>query len=251
MFLHAERRGQGPPLVLVHGFTQTRRCWGPEADALAVDHEVVRVDAPGHGHSSDVEVGLVAGARLIAEQGGSATYLGYSMGARFCLQVALDHPDLVRGLVLLSGTAGIEDDDERTARREQDRATAARLEAEGLDDFLDGWLRQPLFARLPPERSFREERRANSVAGLASSLRRAGTGSQEPSWHLLQRLAMPVLVMAGEHDAKFVALAERMAAEIGANATLAIIEGAGHTAHLEQPERVLGALRPWLAAHDL
>ena len=106
MSLHAERRGTGPRLVLVHGFTQTRRCWGPEVDALATDHELVLVDAPGHGRSADVVADLPTGAELIVDQGADATYLGYSMGARFCLHIALSQPARVRGLVLLGATAG-------------------------------------------------------------------------------------------------------------------------------------------------
>src|SRR3546814_15346533 len=125
MLLQAERDGAGPPIVLVHGFTQTGRCWGPEAEDLARDHEVIRVDAPGHGRSADVLAGLRTGGRLIADQGGRATYLGYSMGARFCLHVALTNPELVAGLVLIGGTAGIEDPDARAARRAQDLRTRA------------------------------------------------------------------------------------------------------------------------------
>jgi 2-succinyl-6-hydroxy-2,4-cyclohexadiene-1-carboxylate synthase len=251
MPLHADRRGQGPPLVLVHGFTQTGRCWGREAEALAVDHEVICVDAPGHGRSADHRVGLADGARLLADVGGEATYVGYSMGARLALHVALAAPDLVRGLVLLSGTAGIEDATERAARRAQDQQTADRLVAEGLEAFLDGWLQQPLFADLPADRAFRAERLENTVDGLVASLERAGTGSQEPSWDRLRTLAMPVLVLAGARDAKFVALAERLAREIGGNATLAIISEAGHAAHLEQPDGFLAAVQPWLTEHGL
>jgi 2-succinyl-6-hydroxy-2,4-cyclohexadiene-1-carboxylate synthase len=195
--------------------------------------------------------GLRTGGRLIADQGGEATYLGYSMGARFCLHLALSNPELVRGLVLLGGTAGIEDPDEREARRRQDLATAAHLEREGLERFLDDWLTQPLFASLPLERAFRAERLENTVEGLRSSLEQAGTGTQDPSWHKLGRLEMPVLVLAGADDTKFATLAERMATTIGANATLALVEGAGHAAHLEQPERFLAVLRPWLADHSL
>ena len=251
MFLHAERRGAGPTLVLVHGFTQTRRCWGPEVDALAADHEVVLVDAPGHGRSADIMAGLRTGGRLIADQGGEATYVGYSMGARFCLHVALTNPELVRGLVLLGGTAGIEDPAEREQRRQQDLATAARIERDGLEPFLDDWLAQPLFAGLPPERAHRAERLENTVDGLRSSLEQAGTGSQDPSWHKLHRLDMPILVLAGADDAKFAALATRMAEDVGDNATLALVAGAGHAAHLEQPERVLAIVQPWLARHGL
>lgn len=251
MFLHADRSGSGPPLVLVHGFTQTSRCWGPEADDLATDHEVIRVDAPGHGRSAGILAGLRTGGRLIADQGGEATYLGYSMGGRFCLHLALANPELVRGLVLVGATAGIEDPTERAARRAQDLATAERLRTDGLPAFLDAWLQQPLFARLPPERAFREERLVNTVDGLRASLEQAGTGSQDPSWHKLHRLEMPVLVLAGADDQKFTALGRRLAEEIGDNATFASIEGAGHAAHLEQPDRFLAVLRPWLAAHGL
>lgn len=251
MELHAERAGSGPPIVLVHGFTQTRRCWGPEADDLARDHEVVRVDAPGHGRSASVHEGLQAGGRLIAAAGGRATYLGYSMGARYCLHVALALPELVTGLVVIGGTAGIDDADERAARRAQDLRTADRIADEGLERFLDSWLAQPLFSRLPAGASFRSERLENTVDGLRSSLELAGTGTQEPSWDELDRLDMPVLVVAGALDEKFAALGERMATAIGPNATLALIPDAGHAAHLEQPEELLAVLRPWLTQHGL
>lgn len=251
MHLHAERAGEGPRVVLVHGFTQTRRCWGPEADDLARDHEVVRVDAPGHGRSAEVLAGMRTGASLIGAEGGTATYLGYSMGARFCLHLALASPELVRGLVLVSGTAGIDDAAERGERRARDAELADRIRATGVEQFVDDWLAQPLFATLPPERACRAERLENTVDGLRSSLEQAGTGSQDPSWHRLHELQMPVLVVAGALDAKFVALAERMAAAIGSNATLSVIPGAGHTAHLERPEEFLSALRPWLADHHL
>ena len=251
MGLHAEREGDGPAIVLVHGFTQTARCWGPEAADLATDHEVIRVDAPGHGGSRFIRADLDAGAAQIAEAGGAATYLGYSMGARFCLHVALSRPELVRGLVLLGATAGIEDPRERAERVLADAQLAHRVEVEGVEAFLGDWLTQPLFARLPPERGFREERLANTASGLASSLVHAGTGIQAPSWDRLHQLTMPVLVMAGAEDAKFAALAERLVTTIGANAALALVPGAGHAAHLEQPDAFLALLRAWLAQHDL
>lgn len=242
-----ERDGTGPPIVLVHGFTQTGSCWGDEARDLAQDHEVLRVDAPGHGRSGDVRADLVEGARLLGDAGGRAVYVGYSMGARLCLHLALIEPQLVEGLVMIGGTPGIEDDAERSARRDQDRLTAERLRTEGLDTFLAAWLGQPLFAQLPANRRFTEERRANTVEGLASSLELAGTGSQAPLWDRLTSLAMPVLVVAGALDTKFSAIAERMAAAIGSRATLAILPEAGHAAHLEKPAELLAVLRPWLA----
>lgn len=251
MPLHTERDGTGPRIVLVHGFTQTGRCWSPVDEDLAADHEVVRVDAPGHGGSSEVRAGLPDGARLIGDAGGLATYVGYSMGARFLLHLGLLAPSRVRALVLIGGTAGIEDPAARAGRRAQDLRTAQQIAEVGLEAFIDDWIAQPLFADLPASGSFRAERLRNTVPGLQSSLTRAGTGSQLPLWDRLPELAMPVLVVAGQRDAKFAALAERMAAAIGDNASLALVPDAGHAAHLEQPAAFLGILRPWLAERDL
>lgn len=251
MWLHAERDGSGEPIVLIHGFTQTRRCWGPVAEDLARDHTVVRVDAPGHGRSSEVMAGLRGGARMIADQGDEAVYVGYSMGGRYALHLALGNPELVRGLVLIGATAGIDDPAERAARAESDRATAARIRELGLLDFLHEWLAQPLFAGLDESGRFLVERMENTVEGLENSLLQAGTGVQDPTWDRLHRLSMPVLVVAGELDAKFTELGRRLVDCIGANAQLALVPGAGHTAHLEQPTHFLGILRAWLTDHGL
>lgn len=246
--LDSETEGIGPRLVLVHGFTQTARCWGPLAAGLAADHEVVRVDAPGHGGSAGLRADLRGTADLLAELG-PATFLGYSMGGRMCLETALCHPEAVEALVLVSATAGIDDEDERAARRASDEALAQRIEAEGVDAFLEDWLALPLFAGLPPEAQCLDERRTNTSAGLAGSLRLAGTGTQTPSWDRLGALTMPVLVVAGAADAKFTALAHRVADAIGDNATLVVVPDAGHTTHLEAPNAFVSTLRPWLAAH--
>jgi 2-succinyl-6-hydroxy-2,4-cyclohexadiene-1-carboxylate synthase len=249
MPVHVERRGQGPTIVLVHGFTQTGRSWDVVADALAVDHEVVLLDAPGHGGSGAVDAGLLDGAALLVDAVGRerATWIGYSMGARWCLHVALQHPEQVTGLVLLGGTPGIEDDGERAERRARDLATAARVADLGVDAFLEGWMAQPLFAGLPAERAALEDRRRNTVAGLRSSLERAGTGVQAPVWDRLPELAMPVLAMAGALDERFAAIATRMAAAIGPNAEVALVPQAGHAAHLERPEPFIALVRAWLA----
>jgi 2-succinyl-6-hydroxy-2,4-cyclohexadiene-1-carboxylate synthase len=249
--LYAEAGGAGPRVVLVHGFAQNRNCWGVLVTDLERDHEVVRVDVPGHGRSAAIESGLAGGGRLIAHTGGDGTYLGYSMGGRFALHAALACPDAVRGLVLIGAAGGIDDDAERAERRAADEARAAELERDGVDAFLANWLAQPLFAGLDAGTQFVGERRENTVAGLASSLRLAGTGAQEPLWTRLGALNMPVLAVAGARDEKFAAEAERLAAAIGDNASVALVPDAGHAAHLEQPDAFRTVLRAWLAAHDL
>ncbi|HEX6673499.1 MAG TPA: alpha/beta fold hydrolase [Actinomycetes bacterium] len=228
--------GSGPRVVLVHGFTQTLASWEPLAGRLRQRWRVVRADLPGHGGSGAVRADLPGAAALLGEAGLGA-YLGYSLGGRVCLRLALDRPDLVRGLVLLGASPGIAEAGERAERRAADEALARDLERDGVAAFLDRWLAGPLFATLPAGRAGRDERLGNSAAGLAAALRLLGTGAQAPLWARLPELAAPVLLVAGELDGKFAAIAERMATAIGPRARVALVPHAGHAAHLEQPER--------------
>ncbi len=251
--LFAERFGDGPRLVLAHGFTQTHRIWGGLDADLARERTVVAVDLPGHGGSASVAADLVAGSALLGEAGGSADYLGYSMGARFCLRLALDRPDLVRRLVLVSGTAGIEDAGERTARRRADDALAERLDprdggppADSVRAFVTRWVANPLFGTVPVAANALDERCTASAAGLASSLRLAGTGSQEPLWDRLGDLAPPLLVVTGARDVKFDLLGRRLVAAAGGPATHVVVPDADHAPHLQHPGAVAAAVRAFL-----
>lgn len=248
--LHVEFEGRGRRLVLVHGFTQTGRSWGPLTAALARHYEVATVDAPGHGRSATTAYAMVEGARLLGEAGGRATYIGYSMGARLCLHLAVSRPELVSALVLIGGTAGIEDPDDREARRAADEALADELEEVGVAEFVRRWLARPLFAGLDPEAAGVEARLENTVAGLATSLRLAGTGAQDSLWDRLGPLTMPVLAVVGEKDHTFRARAEAMVSLIGPNAEVALVPGAGHAAHSEAPAAFLAILHRFLDATD-
>jgi 2-succinyl-6-hydroxy-2,4-cyclohexadiene-1-carboxylate synthase len=248
--LHAEVSGQGDPVVLLHGFTQSARSWGPILPALARSHTVIALDAPGHAHSAAVATDLPSGADLMVEAAGrSAAWLGYSMGGRFALHVATRHPDAVTRLVVVSATGGIDDPAVRAARRQSDQALAAKAEAEGVAAFVAWWLDRPLFATLPRAAASVESRLGGTGAGLASSLRLAGAGSQQPLWSELGQLDMPVLVVAGSLDETYLAHGRRLVKSIGTNATMAIIPGAGHACHLEQPGAFLEVVSPFLDGH--
>lgn len=247
--LHADHAGDSsdPTTVLVHGFTQTRRSWGRLVPRLvAAGHHVVAVDAPGHGRSAGHRTDLVEGALLLGEVGGRAAYVGYSMGGRLALHLAVERPQLVERLVLVGATAGLDSDEERAQRRAADEALAADLERDGLDAFLARWLANPLFATLPDDAAGVEERKENTVEGLATSLRLTGTGTQRPLWDDLPHLTVPVLFVVGELDTKFTALAQRMRERWGGEATVEVLAGAGHACHLERPDAFLDVLVPFL-----
>jgi len=239
------RRGAGDPVVLIHGFTQTQASWGPIGDRLAGGHEVITLDAPGHGAAADWAADLWDGAREMGRAAGRATYIGYSMGGRFALHLALEEPDLVTRLVLISTSAGIGDPDERAQRRHHDEVLAQRVEREGVEAFVTWWLDQPMWATLAPHAAGGADRLANTPAGLASSLRLAGAGTQEPLWDRLGELAMPVLIIAGGLDARYVAAAARLGEAIP-RSEVTIVSGAGHACHLERPDEVAAVVGSWL-----
>ena len=246
MTLASTRTGSGPRLVLLHGFTQTSRSWSTITAQLAARHEVVAVDAPGHGGSGDLDADLWGAADLLVEAGGDATYIGYSMGARIALHAALAHPTSVRRLILIGATPGLRSADERAERRAGDEQLAQFLEQEGLERFLERWLANPLFAHLDPEAAGVDDRLRNTVAGLARSLRHTGTGRQDDLWPRLAELTMPVLLVAGSLDTKFASIAGQMASAIGPNAERILVGGSGHAVHLERPAEFITAISAWL-----
>ena len=224
-------------MILVHGFTQTADSWGPVIAALPPDVDALAVEVP---EARDFDTT----AAVIGARGDRATYVGYSMGGRLCLALALDRPDLVQSLVLVSASPGIADERERATRRATDEQLAHDVERDGIDAFLNRWLAQPLFASLPRELAgVDERRRGNSVERITHQLRALGQGAQPSLWDRLPELLMPVLLVTGAYDRKYRDLAATMAAAIGDNARTATVATAGHALHLEQPAALAALLR--------
>lgn len=198
------------------------------------------IDLPGHGMSSSVETGPWETARLLGEAFGRGIYVGYSMGARICLHLALSYPELVETLVLISASAGIDNDNARQARKSSDDEMAKTLDEERPDfaTFLERWTEQPLFSTLPDEAKMTEQRMTNTPSGLASSLRLCGAGACDPLWNRLGTLKMPVHCVAGTLDNRYTYYALRIARLIGTNATVSLIQSAGHACYMERPKLV-------------
>ncbi len=235
--------------VLAHGFTQTARSWDTFCellDARLPDNDMLAVDLAGHGDAAPpADSDLWASADRLVEAGGAGTYIGYSMGGRVALHGALSHPDAIERLVLIGATAGIDDPDERVARREADGLLADRIETIGVEAFIADWLANALFAGLTEATALRDDRLRNTSGGLAASLRATGTGTQSPLWDRLGEIRCPVLVLVGEHDAKFTALGQRLVGGL-ADAELVVIPDAGHSVHLEQPVATADAIAEWI-----
>lgn len=238
--------GSGEPsIVFVHGFTQTRESWRPCAERLGARHRCVLVDAPHHGEAQSIDVDHDEAARLVADTARGSVLVGYSMGGRLALAAAVASSSSMRALVLVSTTAGIESDAERSVRRADDDALATRITSIGTDAFLTEWLQQPLFVGSCRDDVEVDSRRSNAAESLARSLRRCGAAEQAPVWNDLANVTIPTLIVAGARDAKYVGLANRLH-ELIADGEMAIIEDAGHAAHLDQPDRFTELLEDFL-----
>jgi 2-succinyl-6-hydroxy-2,4-cyclohexadiene-1-carboxylate synthase len=232
-------------LLCLHGFTATGASWDPVR--RLVDGGLYEPEAPdlrGHGTKGAARPATIEATVDDLRQDEPYALAGYSMGGRVALHLALAQPQLVRRLVLVSTTAGIDGERERAERREADGDIADGIERAGLEPFVRSWAAQPLFDGQSPEVAAfsHRDRMRNTAEGLAASLRGSGTGAMTPVWDRLGELTMPVAVLVGERDTKFRALGERLAAGLP-DARLVVVPGAGHALHLEAPQAVADALR--------
>jgi 2-succinyl-6-hydroxy-2,4-cyclohexadiene-1-carboxylate synthase len=264
--LGVEQRGEGGEgaltLVLLHGFSGSAAGWGDLLDTLAgYGLRIIALDLPGHGRSSAppdarryafarCQQDILAALQALGVSAGRALLLGYSLGGRIALYTAFS--GFFRALILESASPGLADPLEREQRRLSDEALAASIEREGVAPFIARWENLPLFnSQRALPRSRREElhrqRLRNSAVGLAQSLRGAGAGVQPSLRARLPCLHIPVLLIAGELDAKFTATARDMALALP-QAQVQIVPAAGHNTHLEQPHEFLALLRNFSSA---
>ena len=223
-------------LLLLHGFTQTGASWDGVIRALEGRYRALAPDLGAGPWEPELD-------RLEGLAPASLALAGYSMGGRLALALALRRPERVQALVLVSASPGLAAADERAARRAADAALAERIEAIGAEAFAREWAAQPLFTDQPQAVAAvaHEDRLRRTAAEHAAQLRGLGTGVMPPLWDHLGALAMPVRLVVGERDAKFRALAERMAERLP-DCEIVVVAGAGHAVTLENPEAVAAAI---------
>ncbi|MCF6138392.1 2-succinyl-6-hydroxy-2,4-cyclohexadiene-1-carboxylate synthase [Pseudalkalibacillus berkeleyi] len=247
---HVRIEGEGEPLLLLHGFTGSCVDWLPFVDKWKDRYQLILVDLMGHGktdHPKDVDEYAMNKAtealnHILSELKIESAYvLGYSLGGRVALSFAMRYPKRVKKLILESSSPGLQTEEERLERKRRDDQLADRILRDGIESFVRFWESIPLFKtqlELLSEEDrnrLRTMRLRNSEVGLANSLRGMGTGVQPSWWAHLEQFEIPTTLIVGERDQKFLRIAEEMLKLIPYG-NLVVIENAGHTVHLEQPE---------------
>ena len=230
-------------MLFIPGFMQRGDAWRPVAELLPERYPSTLLDHAEHtfeGRMREI-------AEHAAAQSDPPVLAGYSLGGRLALRAALRWPGSFAGVVTVGSTAGIEEGPMRTTRAEADEKLASWMEAMPIEDIVSLWERQPLFADQSDSlvEAQRPARLSQDPRSLALLLRTAGQGALDPVWDHLRTLDLPLLAIAGARDEGYTAAAKRLA-HVAPKGRAAIVEDAGHAAHLQQPQAVADLLTGFL-----
>jgi 2-succinyl-6-hydroxy-2,4-cyclohexadiene-1-carboxylate synthase len=188
---------------------------------------------------ADFGQALNADAGAAVSRSGGRALLGYSMGGRLALHALLENNHGWQAAVIVSAHPGLAGAAERETRRAADAAWATRALTGNWQEFLEAWDAQPLLAHSAPRDPQAAARLVMRRREIARGFVDWSLGAQQPLWDRLPEITIPVLWVAGENDAKFLALAQQAVARMS-TATLAVAPAAGH--------RVPWEAEAWLAA---
>lgn len=229
---------------------QDRSSWLEVLDRMPPGSRWLLVDLPGHGGSAGEPATMAEASTALVRLWDSlgvqrADLAGYSLGGRLALYTAVAHPERLRSLLTLGAHCGFEGE-ARDQRLRDDLELADRVEAEGMDWFAAHWAALPIFsglARRGPDVLARlaAMRRRQDPAGIAASLRGMGGAATDPFWDRLVRIDCPATFAAGAEDGRYVEHAHRLLNAVPGS-RVALIPGAGHAAHLEQPDAFAAVL---------
>ena len=246
-----ERRGSGPPLVLLHGILDDARAWRPQLDGLSDAFDVIAWEAPGCGGSDDPPEGFGADdyadcvLGLLDALGVERPHVaGLSWGSGLALELYRRRPDVPRTLILASGYAGWKGS---LPPEEVDRRLAQCLAESEMapEEFVPGWLPGLLTDAAPPGL-------ADEVVTIMSDFHPAGYRAMALAFAdldlrpVLPTVTVPTLLLWGELDARSpVPVAEAMHAQLP-RSELVLLDGVGHFTNLEAPDRWNDAVRRFL-----
>jgi 3-oxoadipate enol-lactonase len=250
--LNYSEAGQGPPVVLLHGFPLSSAIWNEQRTRLSDHYRVITPDLRGHGQSPAppgvYEMDLLARdvfGLLDALAIKKAVILGHSMGGYVALAGWRLAPERFLALGLVASQAAADTEEGRQGRYKM----ADKVAAEGSKVMAEAMLPKLFAPKLPMEAPIAAQVRGlilnTSPLGIVGSLK--GMAVRPDSGPLLPTVTIPVLVLAGDQDQIIPSSKAQALAAAMPRASLATVENAGHMPMLEQPEPTTNAIRAFLA----
>jgi pimeloyl-ACP methyl ester carboxylesterase len=239
--IYYEVHGNGPTLILTHGYSSTSEMWKGQIEALSKHHKLVLWDMRGHGRSDYPEDPNAYGealtiadiAALLDKVGANSAIVGgMSLGGYMSLAFYCTHPERVRALLIIDTGPGFKKDDARAAWNKRAFETADRFERDGL-------------AALKSASRERSAVSHRDAAGLARAARGMLTQRDARVIEVLPEIKVPSLIVVGADDAPFLAASDYMAAKIP-GAKKVVILSAGHAVNIDQPQAFIDAVLPFL-----
>ena len=231
--------------------------WQKICNDLSSDFYCLAIDLPGHGKSEVDEYensfSIENAARYISEflennNIESCHLLGYSMGGRLAIYLAINYPNFFNKIIFESAQPGISDSIERLNRKNHDYKHSQKLEIMNLSEFLKVWYNQPIFETLKQHKRFANllnSRLNNDPKKLSKSLIEMGAGTQPSLWNELYRIKNPCLLIAGEFDIKYQKLFSKIHKEIFSSKFI-ILKNCGHNTHFENPDEFIKVVKKFL-----
>lgn len=228
--IYYEVHGDGPTLLLTHGFSATSHMWRPQVDALSRDYRLVSWDLRGHGRTdSPSDPGAYSEALCVEDMVALCDALGaervvaggLSLGGFISLAFQLAHPERTAGLMLFDTGPGYKKDKPRDGWNRAALERADVFESRGLDAL--------------PSRGEISPKAHHSAQGLAHVARGILLQRDARVIESLPHIDVPALVLAGSEDKPFLAATDYMAAKIP-GARKVLLEGAGHASNIDKPE---------------
>ena len=241
--------------MAVHGF------WGSGADFVSLQNHLSfplsTIDLLGFGKSPisiDIEdYSMDSQCKLLEQQLISCHIISYSMGARLALQYAIRFPHKVKSLVCIGVSPGIENRFDREQRRLWDKDWAERFsQPEKMSQNVITWSNMPLLKSLSKTTDWndiKKRRTLQSHIGLQNSILGFGTGIMPSCWKQLPSIKIPVLLVHGEMDTKYMSIHKQMR-ERNIRFDIAQIPMVGHAPHIEAPHKTATVIQNWYQKHS-
>ena len=246
-------------IFFLHGFTGSSDDWDPVLPGIDGRFNKITIDLIGHGKSDFPNDPSLYSWELQVEQLNKiinhfteekVILAGYSMGGRLSLCYAYTYPERVLGLILESISPGIKNKAQREKRIKEDEELARYISGNSIEDFIEIWMNKEIFATQlrfseAKRNEIKKRKMRNNRVGISNSLSGFSTGKMPDVYSNLTNLTAKTLLLSGELDTKFTGISRSIVKKLP-SAKHKIIKNAGHTIHLEEPQKFCGTVNEFL-----